>query len=88
MRLSMGATTASEGGIDRGAVVGLVSPSFDEFGARYRGIGTPWPPSAVLTVTSGDAVTMISSVELSSASFLVAEALSEECKRLPDGTAG
>lgn len=87
MRLSIGATTASEGGIDRGAVLGLVSSAL-ELGARYRGIGTPWPPSAVLTVTSGEVVTMISSVVLSPVSFLLAEALSEECNRLPDGASG
>lgn len=59
MRLSTGATRGSRSDVVRRdsavAVVGL----------RYRGIGTACPPSVVFTLTSGEAVTIISRVESS-----------------------
>jgi hypothetical protein len=57
MRLSTGATSGSRSDVVRRlsavAVVGLL----------YSGIGTACPPSVVLTLTSGEAVTITSKVE-------------------------
>lgn len=59
MRLSTGATRGSRSEVvRRDSAVAAV-------GLRYRGIGTACPPSVVFTLTSGEAVTIISRVEIS-----------------------
>lgn len=76
MRLSTGAINLS------GEVLLPERSEVEEVVVLYSGRGTAWPPSAVLTVTSGDVVTIISRTEFSSEDSLARPGMREGCSIL------